>query len=184
MMEMKQYLNEMFSTTFQSEPEKCFSCGGRFEVLGNHTDHNHGLCIAATCDLSVYAACRRRDDNLVKVLSEGYGYFEADLTNLEKLDEEEGHPSALIRGIAHRLSAEYKIGGFEAYCKSNIPHGAGVSSSAAFELLITEIFNYFFNDNNIPLIELCKASQYAENNYYGKMCGLLDQIGGAYGGLV
>ena len=184
MMEMKQYLNEMFSTTFQGNPEKCFSCGGRFEVLGNHTDHNHGLCIAATCDLSVYAACRKREDNLVKVLSEGYGYFEADLSSLEKVNEEEGHPSALIRGIAHRLSTDYQIGGFEAYIKSNIPQGAGVSSSAAFELLIAEIFNCFYNNNEIPLIELCKASQHAENNYYGKMCGLLDQIGVAYGGLV
>ena len=140
MTEMKQYLNEMFSTTFQGNPEKCFSCGGRFEVLGNHTDHNHGLCIAATCDLSVYAACRKREDKLVKVLSEGYGYFEADLSTLEKVNEEEGHPSALIRGIAHRLSSNYQIGGFEAYIKSNIPQGAGVSSSAAFELLIAEIF--------------------------------------------
>ena len=174
----------MFFTTFQDNPEKCFSCGGRFEVLGNHTDHNHGLCIAATCDLSVYAACKRRDDNLVKIVSEGYGYFEADLSSLEKVVEEEGQPTALIRGIAHRLANDYKVGGFEAYIKSNIPQGAGVSSSAAFELLIAEIFNYFYNENKIPLIDLCKASQHAENNYYGKMCGLLDQIGVAYGGLV
>ena len=183
MMETKEYLNEMFSTTFQSNPEKYFSCGGRFEVLGNHTDHNHGLCLAATCDLAIYAASKKRDDNLIKILSEGYGYYEVDLANLEKVEDEVGHPTALVRGIAHRLSNEYKVGGFEAYIKSDIPHGAGVSSSAAFELLIAEIFNYFYNENKIPLLELSKAGQHAENNYYGKMCGLLDQIGVAFGGL-
>ena len=183
-MEMKEYLNEMFSTTFQSNPEKYFSCGGRFEVLGNHTDHNHGLCLAATCDLAICAAAKKRDDNLVRILSEGYGYYEVDLTSLEKVEDEVGHPTALVRGIANRLSNEYKVGGFEAYIKSNIPQGAGVSSSAAFELLIAEIYNYFYNDNNVPLLELSKAGQYAENHYYGKMCGLLDQIGVAFGGLI
>ena len=183
-MEMKQYLNEMFSKTFQETPEKFYSCGGRFEVLGNHTDHNHGLCIAATCDLSVYAAVRVRKDKIVKILSEGYGYYEMDLTSLERVTEEEGRPTSLIRGIAKYLSEDYKIAGFEAYIKTNIPKGAGVSSSAAFELLISELFNALHNNNQIPLLELCKASQHAENNYYGKMCGLLDQIGVAYGGLV
>ena len=183
-MEMKQYLSEKFLTTFQYSPEKCFSCGGRFEVLGNHTDHNHGLCIAATCNLSVYAAVKKREDKLVKVLSEGYGYFELDLSNLDKVIEEEGHPTALIRGIAKQLSDNYKIAGFEAYIKTDIPKGAGVSSSAAFELLIAQLFNALHNNNEIPLLELCKASQHAENFYYGKMSGLLDQIGVAYGGLV
>ena len=95
-METKEYLNEMFSTTFQSNPEKYFSCGGRFEVLGNHTDHNHGLCLAATCDLAIYAATKKRDDNLVRILSEGYGYYEVDLSNLEKVEDEVGHPTALL----------------------------------------------------------------------------------------
>ena len=183
-MEMKEHLNEMFSTTFQCDPEKYYSCGGRFEVLGNHTDHNHGLCIAATCNLSVYAAVKKREDKIVKILSEGYGYYEIDLTNLDKLTEEEGRPTALIRGIARYLSDNYKILGFDAYIKTEIPKGAGVSSSAAFELLISELFNALHNNDEIPLLELCKASQHAENFYYGKMSGLLDQIGVAYGGLV
>ena len=183
-MEMKDYLNEMFSTTFQADPEKYFSCGGRFEVLGNHTDHNHGLCIAATCNLSVYAAVTKREDKIVRILSEGYGNYEIDLTNLDKLTEEEGRPTALIRGIAKFLSDDnYKILGFDAYIKTEIPKGAGVSSSAGFELLIAELFNALHNDNRIPLLELCKAGQHAENNYYGKMSGLLDQIGVGYGGL-
>ena len=183
-MEIKEYLNEMFSTTFQANPEKYFSCGGRFEVLGNHTDHNHGLCIAATCNLSVYAAVTKRKDKIVRILSEGYGNYEIDLTNLNKLTEEEGRPTALIRGIAKYLSDDnYKILGFDAYIKTEIPKGAGVSSSAGFELLIAELFNALHNDNEIPLLELCKAGQHAENNYYGKMSGLLDQIGVGYGGL-
>ena len=171
-METKEHLSEMFSTTFQSNPEKFFSCGGRFEVLGNHTDHNHGLCLAATCNLSVYAAVKKRNDKIVKILSEGYGYYEIDLTKLDKLTEEEGRPTALIRGIARQLSDDYKILGFEAYVITDIPKGAGVSSSAGFELLIAELFNALHNDNKIPLLELCKASQHAENFYYGKMSGL------------
>ena len=183
-METKEYLNKMFSTTFQDNPEKYFSCGGRFEVLGNHTDHNHGLCIAATCNLSVYAAIKKRNDKIVKILSEGYGYYEIDLTTLNKLSEEIGRPTALIRGIAKYLAdANYKILGFDAYIKTEIPKGAGVSSSAGFELLIAELFNALHNNNKIPLLELCKAGQHAENNYYGKMSGLLDQIGVGFGGL-
>ena len=174
----------MFSTTFQVSPEKYYSCGGRFEVLGNHTDHNHGLCIAATCNLSVYAAVKKRNDKIVKILSEGYGYYEIDLTTLNKLSEEIGRPTALIRGIAKYLAdANYKILGFDAYIKTEIPKGAGVSSSAGFELLIAELFNALHNNNKIPLLELCKAGQHAENNYYGKMSGLLDQIGVGFGGL-
>ena len=182
---MKDYLNEQFKTTFQSEPEKYLSCGGRFEVLGNHTDHNHGLCIAATCSLSIYAAIKARNDKCVRFLSEGFGYFEIDLNDLEKVENEVGQPVSIIRGIAHYLvDNEYEIGGFDIYLKSEVPAGAGVSSSAAFELLIAQTFNVLFNESKIPLITLCKAGQFSEREYYGKMCGLLDQIGVAFGGLV
>ena len=182
---MKEYLQEQFIKTFQSEPDKYLSCGGRFEVLGNHTDHNHGLCIAATCDLSIYAAVKVREDNIVRFLSEGFGYSELDLSSLEKVEDEVGQPAALIRGIANYLvENEYKVKGFDIYLKSNVPSGAGVSSSAAFELLIAQIINVLFNESKIKLITLCQAGQFAEREYYGKMCGLLDQIGVAYGGLV
>ena len=182
---MKDYLKEQFNTTFQNEPDKYLSCGGRFEVLGNHTDHNHGLCIAATCNLSIYAAVKARDDKCIRFLSEGFGYFEIDLNNLEKVEDETGQPVSIIRGIANYLvDNEYKIGGFDIYLKSEVPTGAGVSSSAAFELLIAQTFNVLFNASKISLITLCKAGQFSEREYYGKMCGLLDQIGVAFGGLV
>ena len=181
---MKDYLKDKFEITYQEEPEKYFSCGGRFEVLGNHTDHNHGLCIAATCDLALYGAVKKRNDMTVRMLSEGFGYEEIDLSSLEKSEEEVGKPAALIRGIASYLSQEFKYGGFDLYLKSEIPAGAGVSSSAAFELLIGQIFNDLYNDKEIPLLTLCKAGQSAERNFYGKRCGLLDQIGVAFGGLI
>ena len=181
---MKNYLNEQFLKTFQVEPDRYLRCGGRFEVLGNHTDHNHGLCIAATCDLLIYCAVKKRDDLIVNALSEGYSEFSLDLNELSIKKEEKGQPAALIRGISSYLSKNYNIGGFDIYIKSNVPSGAGVSSSAAFELLIAQVINALFNENKIPLMALCKAGQYAERVYYGKMCGLLDQIGVAYGGLV
>ena len=180
---MKNYLKNKFLEHYHNEPELFLSCGGRFEVLGNHTDHNHGLCLAATCSLSIYAAIKRRDDLLVHLYSEGFTESTIDLSKLDKQDKEIGTPNALVRGVARYLSKDYKYGGFDIYVKSEIPGGAGVSSSAAFELLFAQVFNKLFNNEQIPLMTLCKAGQYAEREYYGKMCGLLDQIGVAYGGL-
>ena len=184
MKKMKEYLNEQFVTTFQKEPEKYFSCGGRFEVLGNHTDHNHGLCIAATCDLEIGAAVIKREDKTIRLLSEGFGYFEMDISSLEMIEDEMGKPAALVRGILNYLSNEFKVGGFDIYVKCEIPAGTGVSSSAAFEMLIATIIDNLFNNSEIPMMTMCKAGQFAERNYYGKKCGLLDQIGVSAGGLV
>lgn len=181
---MKNNLKNRFIEIFKSEPELYLSCGGRFEVLGNHTDHNHGLCIAATCSLSIFASVKRRNDLLVNIYSEGFGEYTVDLSSLEKREDEIGKSSAFIRGIVSYLAEEYRYGGFDIYMVSQIPGGAGVSSSAAFELLVAQTINKLFNNEQIPLMILCKASQFAERNYYGKMCGLLDQIGVAYGGLV
>ncbi len=181
---MKNYLKNKFLEQYKAEPELYLSCGGRFEVLGNHTDHNHGLCMAATCSLSIFASIKRRDDLLVHLYSEGFTESTIDLSILDKSDDIKGKPDALVKGVAAYLAKEYKIGGFDIYIKSQIPGGAGVSSSAAFELLFAQTFNKLFNNEQIPLMTLCKASQFAEREYYGKMCGLLDQIGVAYGGLV
>ena len=181
---MRDYLKQQFQVTYQEEADCFLSCGGRFEILGNHTDHNRGLCLAATCNLSEYAAFKKRNDKIVRLLSEGYGNFEADLSSLNINDNEKGGSTAIVRGIAKCLVENgYKIGGFDAYVKSDVPSGAGVSSSAAFELLIAQAFNELFNEGAIPLLSLCKAGQFAEREYYGKACGLLDQIGVSFGGI-
>lgn len=178
-------LKNEFINLYEYEPNEYIRCGGRFEVLGNHTDHNHGKCIAATCGISIYSSVAKRSDNIVRVYSKGYGEFKIDLNELEIKEEELGKTPGLIRGVASYLfDHKYRIGGFDIYMESEIFPGAGVSSSAAFELLIGQIFNKLFNDNKIERLVLSKAGQYAENNYYGKKSGLLDQIGVAYGGMV
>lgn len=174
-----------FKKIYGKNPDKLFSCGGRFEILGNHTDHNHGLCLAATCDLCIVSGISKRDDNIVKFVSKGYPEFEISLSDLKVKEKEKNTSNGLIRGVAYYLkNLGYSIGGFNAYLESNIFKGAGVSSSAAFELLIGQIFNELFNDNKIDRITLCKAGQYSENNYFGKASGLLDQIGVGFGNIV
>lgn len=182
---MKQVLKNNFTHYFNEEPTNFISCGGRFEILGNHTDHNHGLCLAATCNLAISSAVKPNDDLTVRVISKGNPSFEISLDNLDVVAEEVNTSNALIRGIAEYLHTRgYAIGGFNVYMESTIFSGAGVSSSAAFELLIAQIFNQLFNNNSIEKMVLCKAGQYAENKYFGKKSGLLDQIGVAYGGIV
>lgn len=181
---MKNNLSKTFTSLYKKEPTHFVSCGGRFEILGNHTDHNHGLCLAATCDLAISSALSKNDDLTVRLHSLGNPSFKISLENLEIVKEEINTSPALIRGIARYLSDRgYKIGGFDIYMESTIFSGAGVSSSAAFELLIAQIFNILFNDGQIDKMILCKAGQYAENDYFGKKSGLLDQIGVGYGGI-
>ena len=183
---MKENVKKGFKKQFEFDSERVFSCGGRFEILGNHTDHNHGLCLAATCDLCITAAVRKmpNDDNVV-FASKGYPDIDVvNLTYLKPVEEEKGMSKALIRGIAEYLKTRgFNVGGFTAYSESTIFPGAGVSSSAAFELLVAQIFNDLYNDGQIPNLVLCKAGQYAENVYFGKASGLLDQIGVGYGGI-
>ena len=182
---MKNKAINLFKETLHKEPDEVFSCGGRFEILGNHTDHNHGLCLAATCDLCITAAVKKRDDNIITFASLGYAPFAITLDQLEPLAHEKTKSAGLARGIAFYLKDKgYKVGGFDAVSISTIFPGAGVSSSAAFELLVAEIYNYFYNEDKIEKMVLCKAGQFAENNYFGKKSGLLDQIGVGYGNIV
>lgn len=182
---MKDKIINIFKEKFSEEPDKVFSCGGRFEILGNHTDHNHGLCLAATCDLCITAAVKRRNDNIITFSSIGYTPFSIDLSELEAKDCEKFKSAGLARGIAFYLKDKgYNIGGFDAVSYSTIFPGAGVSSSAAFELLVAEIYNNLYNEERIEKMILCKAGQFAENNYFGKKSGLLDQIGVGYGNIV
>ena len=170
---------------FASEAEQVFSCGGRFEILGNHTDHNHGLCLASACNLEIIASVSKNSSEKVLFQSLGFELDEVDLTDLESKEIEYATSKGLIRGVAaYLINHGYEVGGFNAYSESSIFKGAGVSSSAAFELLVGQIFNVLFNEGKISKLELCKAGKYAENEYFGKKSGLLDQIGVGYGGVV
>ena len=179
------YLTDQYKECFESMPDKVYSCGGRFEILGNHTDHNHGLCLASACDLKIIAAVGKNRSNTVHFQSLGYELDDVDLTDLDPKEIEYATSKGLIRGVAAYLKNHgYRVGGFNAYAESTIFKGAGVSSSAAFELLVGHIFNQLFNDGKISKLELCKAGKYAENIYFGKKSGLLDQIGVGFGGVV
>ncbi len=177
-------LNE-FKKIFAIEADHVFSCGGRFEILGNHTDHNHGLCLASACNLEIIASVRKNNSETILFQSLGFDLDEVDLNDLSSKEIEYATSKGLIRGVAAYLKEHgYKVGGFNAYSESSIFKGAGVSSSAAFELLVGQIFNVLFNEGKISRLELCKAGKYAENVYFGKKSGLLDQIGVGFGGVV
>ncbi len=162
-----------------------FSSSGRAEILGNHTDHNHGLVMVASISCDILAAVSERDDSIVKVCSLGYPNVVVDISDLSIKEEEFSTSNALVRGVAKALKDKgYNIKGFTAYTTSNIFKGAGVSSSAAFEVLITEIFNHIYLNGIISPVERAVISQYAENVYFNKPCGLLDQSGISIGSLV
>lgn len=177
-------LNKNYIERFSEEPSDYLDCGGRFEILGNHTDHNHGLCIVSACNLMIGASINKRNDDIIYIVSKGHPDICIDVNNLTVQKEEFATSSGLVKGIIEYLiSKGYKCGGFNAYLESNIKLGIGVSSSAAYEVLIGDIINALFNKNTISKLLLCKAGQYAENKYFGKKSGLLDQIAVAYGGV-
>ena len=163
--------------------EYVFSSPGRVELIGNHTDHNHGKVMASAINLDIMAIVSR-EDNFVKINSEGYPPFVVDLSDLTKRDEEEGTSIAVVKGVLEYFASHNKrIGGFCATMNSNVPKGAGVSSSAAFEVLIGEILSYLYNDDSVEYDFLAQAAHYAETEYFGKPCGLLDQFAIAAGGV-
>lgn len=173
---------DLFLNYYKVAPTHYVECGGRFEIIGNHTDHNHGLCLAATCDLKISGFCRQNSSNLVNVYSDGYRPFSVDISSLEIAEKEKSTSIALVRGICkYFVDHGYNIGGFDLMITSTIYSGAGVSSSAAFESLIAKTLSALYNDDKIEKIVLAKAGQYAEVNYFGKKCGLLDQIGTGFG---
>ena len=163
-----------------------FSTAGRTELAGNHTDHNLGLVIAGTINLDTIAAVSYREDSKVIVNSEGFPEVVVDIEDLEVKEEEEKNTThALLRGIARAFKDRgLKIGGWQANTTTRVLKGSGLSSSAAIEVLCAEIFNNLFNKDALPPVELAKISQYAENVYFGKPSGLMDQIGCAQGGVV
>lgn len=165
---------------------RLFSAPGRTEVGGNHTDHNHGKVLAASVDLDVVALVCERDDGIVRVTSRGFGKTDRiDLNERGVKPEEKGHSCAQIRGVIERLAdLGYAVGGFDAVTVSSVMPGSGLSSSAAFEVLIGTIVSYIFNGGNISPVEIAKAAQYSENHYFDKPCGLMDQMACSVGGFV
>ena len=171
---------------FQSDgPVYLISAPGRTEIGGNHTDHNHGLVLAASVNLDTLAAVSPRADRIVNIHSDGYPPLTLDLTDLEKRPEEEGTTAALVRGVAARMAElGYAVGGFDAVVTSTVASGSGLSSSAAFEVLTAAIFDKLYNGMRMDFVTQAKVGQYAENAYFGKPSGLLDQMASAAGGLV
>ena len=162
-----------------------YSSPGRTEVGGNHTDHNAGRVLAAAVDLDVIAAVTPNDSGIITIHSEGYPPSVIDTAQLAPASEERFTSAALVRGVAGRLQElGYRVGGFDACVASNVPTGSGLSSSAAFEVLVATILNHLYNEGRIDTITVARAAQYAENNYFGKPCGLMDQTTCAVGGFV
>jgi len=165
---------------------RLFSASGRTELSGNHTDHNGGAVLSAAIQLDTIAAVtqgNRKGENLAEVISEGYPPVSVDLSNLARIEAEEGASDALLRGIAASIVRRGgRIGGFIASTASRVLKGSGLSSSSALEILIGSIFNELFNGGRFTPIELAQMGQEAENNYFGKPCGLMDQISCSVGG--
>lgn len=163
-----------------------FSTSGRTEVGGNHTDHNAGHVLAAAVHFDTIAAVAETNDNEIVVYSEGYpDVFRVDLTQLSPIKEEEETTTALIRGIAGRFKQlGHLIGGFHAYISSSVAKGSGLSSSASIEVLLATILNALYNNNSLEPVLLARIGQYAENVYFGKPSGLMDQMACALGGFI
>ena len=175
-----------FEARFGDGEVRLFSAPGRTELGGNHTDHNHGLCLAASVDLDLIAAVRPTKEPVIRIQSEGFeGMDVVDLTDLTPREEERERSCALIRGIAARMAAlGYQVGGFDGYITSQVPQGSGLSSSAAFEILIVAILSGLYNKGGVDPVTAAKLSQFAENAYFGKPCGLMDQMACSVGGCI
>jgi galactokinase len=162
------------------------SAPGRTEIAGNHTDHNHGRVLAAAVSMDTLAAASKRPDGLITLHSEGYDEpFMVDLSNLDPQSGERETTSALIRGIAARMTALGRpVGGFDAVVTSTVLRGSGLSSSAAFEVMLVELIDALYGTGDLDAETRAKIAQYAENVYFGKPSGLLDQMASSVGGLV
>lgn len=179
-------LADDFDEVFSSDREvRLFSAPGRTEVGGNHTDHNHGRVLAAGINLDAIALASKNDDNTVRVKSRGYAMDVVDLSDLSVHKDEEGHSPALVRGVCKGfLNNGYKIGGFDAVTASRVLSGSGLSSSAAYEVLVGTMLNYLYNDGKVDPVTIAKIAQYAENEYFGKPCGLMDQMACSVGSFI
>ncbi|MDD5969097.1 MAG: galactokinase family protein [Anaerostipes sp.] len=174
-----------FEKLYGEQEVEIYSAPGRSEVGGNHTDHQYGKVLAASINLDAIAIVAKTDDSIIDIKSEGYDRIQVHLDSLQPRKEEEGSSEALTRGVAARLKEEgYIIGGFQAYATSDVLNGAGMSSSAAYEVLVGNILSGVYNEGKASPILLAQIGQYAENEYFGKPCGLMDQMASSVGGLI
>ena len=181
----KKRLDTGFAAAFDGAAERYFSAPGRTEVSGNHTDHQRGRVLAGAVNLDTVAAVRANGTNVIRVQSKGYPLCQVRLDALEPVADEINSTPALIRGVAARFAQlGCKVEGFDAYCESTVLPGSGLSSSAAFEVLIGTIINHLFFGGRVSQPEIAQIGQYAENVFFGKPCGLMDQTASAVGGLV
>ncbi len=181
----KQILDAGFAAAFGGSPERYFSAPGRTEIGGNHTDHQRGRVLAAAVNLDTRAAVRKNGTKTIRILSKGYPMALVDLDVLTPQEGEINSTPALIRGVAARFcQLGCRVEGFDAYCESTVLPGSGLSSSAAYEVLIGTILNHLFFDGRLSQPEIAMVGQYAENVFFGKPCGLMDQTASAVGNLV
>ena len=183
--EVKAALDAGFASAFGGAPERYFSAPGRTEIGGNHTDHQRGRVLAAAVNLDTVAAVRINGTDTIRILSNGYPMCEVNISELTPVEAEINSTPALIRGVAARfaqLGCEVK--GFDAYCESTVLPGSGLSSSAAYEVLIGTIINHLFFEGKVSQPEVAMIGQYAENVFFGKPCGLMDQMASAVGNLI
>ena len=182
---VKQQLDSCFFEVFQTMPERYFSAPGRTEISGNHTDHQHGCVLAGAVNLDTVAAVRVNGTNKIRIQSKGYPMCEVSLEQLTPVESEINSTPALVRGVAARF-AQFgcEVKGFDAYCESTVLPGSGLSSSAAYEVLIGTIINCLFFDKKLSAIEIAQVGQYAENVFFGKPCGLMDQMASSVGAMV
>ena len=183
--EEKQALDQGFQTHFGQLPTHYYSAPGRTEIGGNHTDHQRGRVLAAAVNLDTRAAVRANGTDVIRILSQGYPMCEVDLKELTPVAAEINTTPALVRGVAAKfVEMGCQVSGFDAYCESTVLPGSGLSSSAAFEVLVGTIINGLFYDGQATPLQVAQIGQYAENVFFGKPCGLMDQTASAVGNLV
>ena len=178
---------DSFVALYGDERElQIFSVPGRSEILGNHTDHNHGCVMAGAIDRDIIAVAAKSDKPMIRLHSEGYPEDAVDLGLTSDPNAFKSYSSAaLIAGMVNGFEKRgYSVGGYDAYTTTEVLKGSGISSSAAFEVMIGNVLNYLYNDGAVKNEEIAKLAQYAENVYFGKPCGLMDQVACAVGGFV
>jgi len=174
-----------FNEVYGKKDYMLFSSPGRTEIGGNHTDHNYGRVLAGAVNMDNIAVVAKNNSNSVSILSSGYEKFEVDLSNLTPDKAENFTSASIVRGISARMKElGFIIGGFDCCIDSGVPVGSGLSSSASFEVLIGAIISHLFNEGKLEPVQNAIIGQYAENVFFGKPCGLMDQTACAVGGLV